>query len=225
MLELVQEHPDARRSILQHSADIVRGASAIGQELSLVVISGTENGAFLAFVEWPDALAQSLLDQFLKRWEKQIRNLIPGSVFHVGISSSFRGTGGFAAAYEEAMLAKVYCRGTGDQCIFFENARTLRIMSSLSGHPAVKEDAEKVLAQLLAYDTEGGSMELMRTLSVYIRSNYNLSETARELCIHRQSLLARIRRIEEMTGLSLKDHDDLFILEVYSRLYMDQENA
>jgi purine catabolism regulator len=61
----------------------------------------------------------------------------------------------------------------------------------------------------------------MATLSEFIRSNYNTSLTARNLHIQRQSLLYRLEKIESLTGLSLSCHRDLFLLEVYSRIFSD----
>ena len=44
-------------------------------------------------------------------------------------------------------------------------------------------------------------------------------QTARSLHIHRQSLSYRLEKIEQLTGMSLGSHEDLFLLEVYSRIY------
>ena len=62
-------------------------------------------------------------------------------------------------------------------------------------------------------------MGLLKTLTEFIRTNYNTSQTARNLHIHRQSLLYRLEKIETLTNLSLDRHDDLFILEVFTRIF------
>ncbi|WP_369405119.1 helix-turn-helix domain-containing protein [Piscibacillus salipiscarius] len=48
----------------------------------------------------------------------------------------------------------------------------------------------------------------------------NVSQTARALNLHRQSLLYRLRNIEKLTKLSLVDADDSFLLEFSVRLWM-----
>ena len=214
-----KESPDGHRIILQNAAEIVREAYAIGRDLNLAVLAGSETGRFILFLEWPSTGGEILLPRFLDRLQKRIRELIPGTVCHTGISPTFSGGRGFDAAYEEAAVAQGYCDQPGDQMVYYEDARKIRIISAVSVQTALRQDAQKILTGLLEYDSLGGSMELMNTLTTYIKTNYNISETARVLCIHRQSLLARLRKIEELTGLSLKDHDDLFVLEVYSRLY------
>lgn len=59
----------------------------------------------------------------------------------------------------------------------------------------------------------------MKTLAVFFDNNYNSSETARALYIRRQSLHGRLKKIEEMTGFSLKDHEDLYVPESYLHLF------
>lgn len=54
---------------------------------------------------------------------------------------------------------------------------------------------------------------------MFIQCNYNISLTARNLYIHRQSLLYRLSKIEELTGMSLREHQDLYLLEIYSHIY------
>ncbi|MER2064425.1 MAG: helix-turn-helix domain-containing protein, partial [Alkalibacterium sp.] len=61
-------------------------------------------------------------------------------------------------------------------------------------------------------------MDLINTVIVYIQSNLNTSETSRALVIHRQSLLYRLAKFEDLTGLSLSNADDLFLLQYYLRL-------
>ncbi|MGW9158264.1 MULTISPECIES: helix-turn-helix domain-containing protein [unclassified Microbacterium] len=50
--------------------------------------------------------------------------------------------------------------------------------------------------------------ELIETLRVFLATNSAWGESASRLRIHRQTLTARIRRIEDLIGLSLADPDD-----------------
>ena len=56
-----------------------------------------------------------------------------------------------------------------------------------------------------AYDREHNS-DLIRTLRVFFAANANTSEAADRLYLHRNSLPYRLARIQELTGLDLKDH-------------------
>lgn len=71
-----------------------------------------------------------------------------------------------------------------------------------------REAVERVLGPLLRYDAENDS-ELVRTLAVFLRWNRSWQRAAGELYVHRQSLVYRVRRIEEITGRRLDRTEDV----------------
>ena len=48
--------------------------------------------------------------------------------------------------------------------------------------------------------------DLVRTLRIYLDEGANATKAADRLFLHRNSMLYRLARIEELTGLDLKDH-------------------
>ena len=74
------------------------------------------------------------------------------------------------------------------------------------------------MGQLSSYG-DSSNIQLFETLVTYIDNNFNVSKTATKLYIHRQSLLYRLSKIEELTGMSLKSSSDLFLLSVYARIF------
>ena len=79
------------------------------------------------------------------------------------------------------------------------------------------EDIQKIcrqtLGQLYRYSEEKG-IDLPGTLAVFFHNNYNVSQTAEDLHLHRQSLIYRLSKIEELCGISLHSHEDLFFLDL-----------
>ena len=71
-----------------------------------------------------------------------------------------------------------------------------------------EELAEHVLGPLIAYD-RAHQTELVRTLAVLLRNNRSPNPTAAALFIHRQTLVYRVRRIEELTARSLSSTKDV----------------
>lgn len=207
------------RTLALRTGELVSAALTLGEQRSLAVIAGEEMGRFTFFVEAPLS-GSAHTDHFLELWMKQTAQVLPQTGYFAGISQPFDGMTGFSKGYREAVIAASYCSEDQPR-IHYEEARKIRIMSAVAGQPQIREDAEKILGRILSYDKGGGSMELMKTLSAYFRSGGNTSRTARELIIHRQSLLKRLEKIEDLTGLSLKHEDDRFVLEVYSRLYLN----
>lgn len=71
--------------------------------------------------------------------------------------------------------------------------------------------ANEVLGALLAYDHEHGT-ELVRTLHLFLSENRSWVRTAERLFIHRQTLVARIARIEHLTHRQLNQTGDVSVL-------------
>ena len=71
----------------------------------------------------------------------------------------------------------------------------------------------ELVMPLSDYDSKRGS-DLTRTLSVYFDTGANASETADRLFLHRNSLLYRLERIQELTGLDLKESDARLALQL-----------
>ncbi len=63
----------------------------------------------------------------------------------------------------------------------------------------------ELVERIEAYDRDHSS-DLIRTLRVFFESNANASEAADRLYLHRNSLPYRLARVQELTGLDLKDH-------------------
>lgn len=74
---------------------------------------------------------------------------------------------------------------------------------------------------LEAYDREHGS-DLVRTLRAFFVANANASETADRLYLHRNSMTYRLSRIQELTGLDLKDYRARLALQL-GLLAMDND--
>lgn len=66
---------------------------------------------------------------------------------------------------------------------------------------------------LQKYD-EDNQTDYLETLRVYIKSLENSAKTAAALHIHRNSLLYRLKKIEELTGCSLEDFETVMHLSV-----------
>src|SRR3989440_3072683 len=88
-----------------------------------------------------------------------------------------------------------------------------RLLFHLDGQSELTEFYQETLGPLLKADTRGDG-SLIETLECYFRCNGNLSETARAMHFHRNSLLYRLGRIEEILGRSLEDAEFRLSLQI-----------
>ena len=78
------------------------------------------------------------------------------------------------------------------------------LLEELSQSPDLEPFAGLV-RPLIEYDRERQS-DLVRTLRVYFACGANASLAADRLFLHRNSMLYRLERIRELTGLDLRDN-------------------
>ncbi|MEZ5121824.1 MAG: PucR family transcriptional regulator ligand-binding domain-containing protein [Solirubrobacterales bacterium] len=79
------------------------------------------------------------------------------------------------------------------------------LMLEASGMEQIVDD---VLGALIAHDEQTGA-ELEQTLRVFLECNRSWKAASEQLFIHRQTLIARVKRIEQLTGRRLDRTDDV----------------
>ena len=85
----------------------------------------------------------------------------------------------------------------------------------LFGHASRHEyEANLFLAELLIEDEE-----MLETAEVFLQSSLNVSETSRNLYMHRNTLLYRLDKIEKSTGLNIRLFSDAVSFRVLTVLH------
>lgn len=178
---------------------------------------------FALYVEVPSGGAETVLDKLYSALDQRFAQLYPTLQLFGGSSEVSREEAvPFDRLYQNAVLALQFCMNSQSETHVFtyKDTRFHQVISELSGNEAIKTTAYETLNKLLEYE-KTSRMDLIRTLTELIKNNYNTSLTARQLHLNRQSLLYRMKKIETLTGLSLSDRRDLFLLEVFTRIYTE----
>lgn len=209
-LDMMKRTADAMNVIITEAASMHRAV--------MVAVSGLE---FIIYLETANVNAEQHVTGFISQASAKIKTLFPGNTIYWGVSDISRDNQDYAALYNNAALALQYSYQSAEEphVFLYKATKKQLILNALAATPELKRQSSEIFHKLLEYDS-ASDIGLMNTLIEYIRCNYNISETARRLHIHRQSLLYRINKIEDLTGMSLSSHDDLFILETFSRMYM-----
>jgi purine catabolism regulator len=90
------------------------------------------------------------------------------------------------------------------------------LLHELRDEPALDAFVEEQLGPLLA-DGSQRTRTLLATLEAYLAAGGRKAEAARALHLERQSLYLRLRRIEEVLGVSLDDEDAVLGLHLAVR--------
>lgn len=85
---------------------------------------------------------------------------------------------------------------------------------------------EKINWKLKSFASDDKFIEMAKTFIVYCKTNLNISQAAKELFVHRNTLIYRLQKIESMTGLDSKKFDDctllyLWLLRNYKELVVE----
>ncbi len=96
---------------------------------------------------------------------------------------------------------------------YFGELGIYRLLFHLQDAEDVHAFYKEVLGPLLEYDRRTDN-ELVVTLETYFACNGNLSEAARQLHLHRNSLLYRLERIQEVLQTNLENADTRLSLQV-----------
>ena len=135
--------------------------------------------------------------------------------FTAGIGRLAKDVQQIPQSYREAQQALEIGRrlfGEGD-IHYFTRLGIYRLLFYLYGHEELSDFYQETLGFLLESDRHSNSA-LIETLESFFHCNGNLSETARTMHLHRNSLLYRLGRIEELLGRSLEDPEMRLSLQI-----------
>lgn len=148
------------------------------------------------------------LKEFLKRYG--IRG---------GISRSFRKLEELKDHYYQALEAlDLGAHIDLDACIYYyEDYAIYHIAKVCAGSSDLKQFYHPKLEYLMAYDEEHKT-SFTDSLYTYLKHSRNITNTAKALHLHRNSMIYHLKRIEEILDFSLSDNEMLLHIELSFRL-------
>lgn len=95
---------------------------------------------------------------------------------------------------------------------FFEQLKALDIELKCFIHPGVKA--------LIEYDIQN-STQYLKTLYIYLKNFRNQNSTAKDLHLHRSSILYHLRKLNKILDVDLNDYDTIFHIQLSLKLIHD----
>ena len=133
----------------------------------------------------------------------------------IGVSLPFSDISSLKSHYEEAKDAfRIGVMLDPDLSIFtFEDYGMYVMFSTVSETDDLTRYLHPALPKLAKYDDENGA-NLEKTLHTYLKNSCNTTDTAEALFLHRNSVIYRLHRIEELCDIDLGDTDTRFRLRL-----------
>ncbi|QTD40900.1 PucR family transcriptional regulator [Sporosarcina sp. Te-1] len=218
---LILENPAYEKPTLERINTFIKdGMLYAAENVQRRLLYAYKNADIIIFLETSKETGTDTANQFLDLVERRLSHLLPDVVFSWGIGRRKDGVWEFANSFRKAKAALDMGRnqmGIGRRT-YFDETQMNRMLLNLAITKEVQQITSSIVAPLVEYDEQKG-MDLIHTFTVYRNHYGNVSQTARKLNLHRQSLLYRLRKIETLTGRSLADPDHSFLLELSIRVW------
>lgn len=144
--------------------------------------------------------------------------------FRVGYSNYSGGLSNFKEYFREAEIALTM--GTKfNPTIWthkFSDYVLTYMLDKITEELPVRYLNSPILSRLHDYDCQNNT-EYVRTLQMYLKNNMNAVQTAKDLCIHRATIVYRLERIKEIGKTDFKNAED--ILHLYLSFKLSQSGG
>ncbi|WZL72550.1 PucR family transcriptional regulator ligand-binding domain-containing protein [Clostridiaceae bacterium 35-E11] len=150
---------------------------------------------------------------------KELEYKFPVYHFKIGVSKTFNSLDQLSTAYNEAR----FCLESGlkaeeDAIQFFDDLIIYYVLNDISTHPQLIRLYEDTIKKINDHDRHYGT-DLVKTIKSYIENSYNVLKTAEDLYIHRNTLYKRLRKIESIIDLNMKESDKNLVLSLGLKLH------
>ena len=143
------------------------------------------------------------------RFRRTVQSILQQFEISGGYSESFLSLQHFRTYYLQARTARAYACRSGKNCQLLSYARIAvpYLISALYAHVPPELVLHPAVAVLRQYDRDNNA-DLLHTLHCYLDHEQNTQKTAQALYIHRNSLMYRLDRIQQLTALDLSNPEE-----------------
>jgi purine catabolism regulator len=183
----------------------LRGARTLIAHREMEALVGVHDGGVCAVLMLDDTEDASL-GRLVEAIRAECARITDDAGTSLGIGRPHTGAAGVRASFREAEQALAMGRrvlGPG-RCVSFADLGLHRLLFAMAQHAELTDFYEDAVGLLVAYDKRSGG-DLMTTLDAFFACHGSPTETAQRLRLHRNTVLYRLRRIEEIGGLRLDD--------------------
>lgn len=206
-----------KESMLHYVKDEISLAANI---IRLKVMTTDHRKDLILFLESSFTPKYDKVHNFLNVLNGRLNKIMPGIILSWGIGRFHEGEIRFTESFKDAQEALKLGRkkkGPGC-CIHFDDTGMDRALLRIAQDKAMSEIVNNTIKSLLEYDKQKNA-NLIETVMVYNANQGRTSQTARDLHLHRHTLLYRLKKIEQITNLSLFEPEDRFLLELSIKLW------
>lgn len=206
-------------SIVDYTQDFINPMVNIIEELMEYLklkglVSTKANGIQILLNFSNEKNIDKIIRQFNEKIVESVYNKSDYIDIKIGVGRIYDGLNDVDKSFQDAVrsvrLGKVI---TDKEIVTFNELGIFKILSQDSLTNELEDFYNTTLKPLVDYDLRK-STELVKTLEVYFKSNGNLTRISEQLFTHYNTVLYRLSRIKEITGMDLENPSDRLNLEI-----------
>ena len=190
-------HPSLRR--LETMVNSVIAA----QDASALVWTREKEGEVVVFhaTDLADPIDHGL--ELSNAFGLEVSRQYPQNRVVIGLGQVARDVNAWRSSYRDAVQAKELAERLQTNIpLFIGDLGVYQLILNLTDHERLSDFCENTLGILTEYDLRQNA-DLIKTLEAFFNCHGNLSQTAESLIVHRNTLLYRMNRINEIAGIDL----------------------
>ncbi|MFA5524474.1 MAG: PucR family transcriptional regulator ligand-binding domain-containing protein [Tissierellales bacterium] len=184
---------------------------------SIIILYGTE-------LETKDTKIKQGINSFCNEILRYAEYEHLNHMISMGVGRNYINTHDLWKGFREANRA-VECQKKSHekQVTHYDELGIFRILSYEELQPELQQFYKEILEPLVKYDKDKGT-ELVETLRKYFECAGNLKKISEEMYTHYNTVIYRIQRIKEITGVDLESYDDRLNFQISLKILEMQEN-
>jgi purine catabolism regulator len=201
--------PEQLTEQVRHEVQVRRINAIVGQYVDRTVL----------FLPLEKAQHTGRMKQYAISICERLTELLGGKVIS-GVGRPGEGLATLRRSFFEAEKALTLTDQIGDETLasFFGDLSLSELLMHVVDYQHLYRFCLDWLSDILAYDQQNNS-DLLLTMSVYFANNGNMAATAKQLNVHRNTLVYRLNRIAEITQLDMDDADVQLNLHLAIKAY------
>lgn len=145
--------------------------------------------------------------------ESKFNEFLKSNEMNAGISTCFQELAGFKNHYDQSVKALELGVSIhpNEKRFYYQDYSFYHLLELAGDQINLKDFCNPVLLDLITYDQQYKT-DYCHNLFIYLQNDSNVTKTSQHFQIHRNSMKYRIKKIEEIMGVTLDDMDAKFSL-------------
>jgi len=211
---------DARRTAkVVKPEQVTEQARQEASQRRISAIIGQYRERTILFLPLEKAQHTGRMRQYMTNIAERLSEVFSGAIM-CGVGRPAVGLTELRTSFHEAEQAMKLSNQLNDETStqFFGDLSLIRLLLNVNSYGEIYQFCRDWLSDILDYDSQNNS-DLLLTMSVYFDNNGNMAATAKQLNVHRNTLVYRLNRIAEITQLDMDDADVQLNLHLAIKAY------